>query len=136
MKLFGPGRGWQGAISPGGDKSVSHRLVLFAILHRGRFFIENLSQCDDVKTSLAIFIQAGGHIETLPDNRLCLESPDELGGLSNSEIFCGNSGTTARLLIGILAGIPGSFRLTGDESLSRRPMRRVIEPLEKMGASF
>ncbi len=136
MKLFRPGRGWQGAISLGGDKSISHRLLLFALQHHGRFIIENISQCDDVKTSLKIFEQAGGRIETLPDKRLCLESPAEISDLRRSEIFCGNSGTTARLLCGILAGLPFSFRLTGDESLSRRPMRRVIEPLEKMGAGF
>jgi 3-phosphoshikimate 1-carboxyvinyltransferase len=123
-----------GEFTPPGDKSVCHRLILFSILARGEMLVSGLSDCDDVNTSLAVFRALGGRAE------------EERGGLRifgldraidrgvEHDLDCGNSGTTMRLLTGILAGIPGEYVLDGDPQLRRRPMERVAEPLRQMGA--
>lgn len=135
MTFVAPGHGYCGAIEFGGDKSLSHRLVLFSLLNSGTFCLENLSACDDVATSLEIFRRAGGHEKRLADGKIELSGPARLND-AEAEFFCGNSGTSARLLCGILAGQPYEFRLSGDESLQKRPMARIIKPLSEMGATF
>lgn len=135
MSFFHPGKGFKGKITLGGDKSISHRLVLLSLCHRGTFLLKNLSVCDDVKTSLKIVEQLGCRIETVSETSVKIqgiarETPDNAGKTS---LYCGNSGTTARLLAGILASCRGDFTLTGDPSLSNRPMQRIIEPLSLMG---
>lgn len=135
MTFVAPGHGFCGEIEFGGDKSLSHRLVLFSLLNSGTFGLENLSACDDVATSLEIFRRAGGHEKSLADGKIELSGPARLND-AEAEFFCGNSGTSARLLCGILAGQPYEFRLSGDESLQKRPMARIIKPLSEMGATF
>jgi 3-phosphoshikimate 1-carboxyvinyltransferase len=134
MTFIPAGRAFQGSFSLGGDKSISHRLVLLSIINQGSFIIENLSQCRDVQTSLKIFRQLGGKVRELSENCLELSGPGRCH--AGQTLDCENSGTTARLLCGILAGMPGWFKLTGDDSLQKRPMQRVCEPLSKMGAEF
>ncbi len=134
MTFIPAGRAFQGTFRFGGDKSLSHRLVLLSILNRGSFKVENLSRCNDVRTSLKILRQLGGQVQELADDIFELSGP--AGNYCNSILDCENSGTTARLLCGILAGMPGEFRLNGDESLQKRPMRRISLPLSKMGAEF
>ena len=121
-----------GSVSPPGDKSISHRLALMSLLAEGECQMENLSTGADVASSLAA-------VSTLTFGFL---PPAELSHIrcargdlvSRAEIDCGNSGTTIRLLMGILAGRPGEFTLNGDESLQKRPMERVAAPLRMMGA--
>ncbi len=121
----------QGSFAPPGDKSISHRLGLFALLAEGDCSVENFSPCDDCASTLAVVHQLGAGV-TRQDNLLNLTGAG--GRLRSGEVDCGNSGTTMRLLMGILAGRPGEFMLKGDESLSRRPMQRVADPLNVMGA--
>ena len=135
MTFIAPAKCLSGKISLSGDKSVSHRLVLYSLLHSGSFEIHNLSTCEDVKTSLKVFSQAGGRIENISENRIRLFSP-EAKEIPEQHFFCGNSGTTARLLAGILSGKHGNYSFSGDESLSQRPMRRIFTPLTMMGAEF
>ncbi len=115
-----------------GDKSISHRLLLLSLLTDKKLIISNLPESKDVNTSLSIIKQLGVKIER-NGNRISLS-----GGLTdrkfNEEIVldCGNSGTTARLLCGILCNFKGKFKLIGDESLSKRPMDRVVKPLRDL----
>lgn len=124
-----------GRFTPPGDKSVSHRVVLSALISEGAVKISGLSTCDDVASSLKIYRQLGGEVETKA-GRIFLKG---LGGRLNSPsapLDCGNSGTTARLLTGILAPLKGVFTLDGDFQLRKRPMERVAQPLRMMGAKI
>lgn len=126
----------RGEFSPPGDTSISHRLVLISLLAEGEMNVSGLSDSEDVKTSLAAFRALGGDAQG-GGSRWTLTG---LGGKlkidpsKTAEIDCRNSGTTIRLLSGILAGLPGSYLLDGDEQLRRRPMERVADPLRQMGA--
>jgi 3-phosphoshikimate 1-carboxyvinyltransferase len=122
----------KGRFFPPGDKSISHRLALMAVLADGACRVENLAPGKDVASSLAAAEKLGVGVEAR-DEGVRLTGA---GGRVNSpvDIDCGNSGTTMRLIMGVLAGLEGEFRLTGDESLSRRPMERVAAPLRRMGA--
>lgn len=118
-----------------GDKSISHRLVLISVLLRYEICLSNLSRCEDVKTSLKAVQKLGvkvreiGEFTYLDGSEVKEHSTDS----EPIELYCGNSGTTARLLCGILACLKGNYILTGDESLSKRPMERVAQPLRRMG---
>jgi 3-phosphoshikimate 1-carboxyvinyltransferase len=119
----------QGSFYPPGDKSISHRFILLALLAEGQCAVSHLSACDDVRASLAIYQALGGSME---DNRITgLGGRIHPGPLS---LDCGNSGTSMRLLCGVLAGLRGDFILDGDAQLRRRPMARVAIPLKLMGA--
>jgi 3-phosphoshikimate 1-carboxyvinyltransferase len=120
-----------GSFAPPGDKSISHRLGLFALLAEGACTVENFSPCQDCASTLAVVKQLGAGV-VRQGNRVGLAGAADK--LESGEVDCGNSGTTMRLLMGILAGRPGEFRLIGDESLSRRPMQRVADPLNAMAA--
>lgn len=122
----------KGSMSPPGDKSVSHRVLLMAVLARGDCRVTNLSDGADVRSSLEAVRSFGS--ETYWDGPvLRLRGLD--GRVNESvQVDCGNSGTTIRLLMGILVGRPGTFILDGDESLRKRPMARVADPLRRMGA--
>ncbi|MDR1036138.1 MAG: 3-phosphoshikimate 1-carboxyvinyltransferase [Deltaproteobacteria bacterium] len=127
----------RGRFTPPGDKSVSHRLVLLALLAKGDMLVRGLSDCDDVASSLRCFRALGGKAAEEQDGiritGLARAWP-AMPGSGEIDLDCGNSGTTMRLLTGILAGAPGRYVLTGDAQLSRRPMERVAEPLRLMGA--
>ena len=118
-----------------GDKSISHRAVLMNALAEGEAEVRNLGPGADVHSSIACMRQLGVDIEQRGDAfRVYGEG---LAGLRHSRppLDCGNSGTTTRLLSGVLAGQPFTSMLVGDQSLSRRPMVRVAKPLRLMGAS-
>lgn len=120
-----------------GDKSIAHRALLFASLASGVTEISGLPDGEDVGSSASCVEALGARVEREGDRArvtgLGLRWPrrDEV-----VELDCGNSGTTMRLLCGLLAGQPQTTRLTGDASLSRRPMGRVIDPLAEMGADL
>jgi 3-phosphoshikimate 1-carboxyvinyltransferase len=115
-----------------GDKSISHRAAIIAALATGASRLRHFSTSQDCAATLSCLRQLGVVIEQDgPDVRV--ESPGVLRPPSRT-LDCGNSGSTMRLLAGVLAGQTFSATLTGDESLRSRPMRRVIEPLELMGA--
>ena len=119
-----------------GDKSISHRALICAALAGGRSRIRNILPSADVHSTAGVLRALGVAIPPLGDD--VRVDGRGLGGLHEpaSDLDCGNSGTTARLLTGVLSGHAFSSRLVGDESLSRRPMARVAKPLAAMGATF
>ena len=127
--------GLKGEITIPADKSISHRAVMFTSLANGKSIIKNFSDGQDPKSTLNIFKQLGINCQFTDNQTLqvisngTLKKPDK-------ELYCGNSGTTMRLISGILAGQNFNSILTGDESLSSRPMKRIIEPLTLMGAEI
>jgi len=132
----------KGRLTVPGDKSLSHRAILFAALSEGVSHLTGVLDSADVRSTIRAVSSLGAQVDaaSAPDGSLnvTVTGWGATGPQSpTTAIDCGNSGTTSRLLLGALAGYPGlTVTLTGDESLSRRPMRRVTEPLERMGAQF
>ncbi|HKK44948.1 MAG TPA: 3-phosphoshikimate 1-carboxyvinyltransferase [Balneolaceae bacterium] len=119
------------------DKSISHRSVMFAALHEGHSTIENFSKAADPHSTIGCLRKLGVPILELNSNKIEVEGVGRDGLQEPSEdLDCGNSGTTMRLLSGIIAGSGVPARLTGDESLSARTMQRIIDPLVAMGADI
>ena len=121
-----------GEITIPADKSISHRAVMFSALANGKSVIRNFSDGQDPLTTLKIFNQLRVESE-IRENEIIIKSNGILKQ-SATPLDCGNSGTTMRLISGILAGQKFNSILIGDESLSKRPMKRIIEPLTQMGA--
>ena len=126
-----------GEVAVPGDKSISHRALMFGALAVGRTEISGLLEGEDVFATAAALRAMGAAIERISDGRWQVDGVG-LGGLGEPEdvIDLGNSGTSARLLLGILATHPFTSFVTGDASLRGRPMRRVTEPLTRFGARF
>jgi 3-phosphoshikimate 1-carboxyvinyltransferase len=120
-----------------GDKSMTHRALIFSALAEGRSHLTGLLDAADTRSTAAVLRGLGVDIPAGPLDSLVLEGKG-LHGFSApvAELDCGNSGTTARLLLGALAGCPMEAVLTGDASLRRRPMRRVTRPLAEHGAVY
>lgn len=117
------------------DKSISHRAAMFAALTKGVVNIKNFSKGADCHSTLKIVQQLGCEVKFHTDMDLTINAKNALHTPS-SDLDCGNSGTTMRMMSGILAGQPFNCTLFGDVSLSKRPMKRVILPLTEMGAKF
>ena len=132
-----PGRALSGSVRVPGDKSISHRALMFGALAAGRTEISGLLTGEDVLATAAAFRAMGATIETRDDGVWVVDGVG-VGGLAEPAdvLDMGNSGTAARLILGVLAGHGMTAFLTGDASLRSRPMKRVITPLEKMGAIF
>ncbi|HST52577.1 MAG TPA: 3-phosphoshikimate 1-carboxyvinyltransferase [Pyrinomonadaceae bacterium] len=137
-----PAKRLRGRASVPGDKSISHRAGLIAALARGRTRIENFSTSADCDSTLGVLLALGVHVERAnrrDGSLLVVEGAGADEGAArlrtpSGALDCGNSGTTMRLVAGVLAAQEFASVLAGDESLSRRPMRRIAEPLELMGA--
>lgn len=131
----GPGRALRGTLDIPGDKSISHRAVMLAALADGVSRIDGFLEGEDTRATAAIFAQMGVRIET-PSPATRIVHGVGVDGLKapTGALDCGNSGTGMRLLAGLLAGQGFDSLLTGDASLGKRPMRRVTEPLARMGA--
>lgn len=127
--------GLKGSITIPADKSISHRAVMFASLAKGKSVIKNFSKGQDPRSSLEICKALGVDAQFLDETTLIVNSTGVLKAPSQP-LDCGNSGTTMRLMSGILAGQGFNSVLTGDQSLSKRPMKRVIQPLSLMGAKI
>jgi len=123
----------RGVVRPPGDKSISHRALLFGALARGTSEVTGILAGEDVKSTARVLRQLGADISPVREGAVVRVKASHVTR-PTSQLYCGNSGTTARLLMGILAGQRFPARLTGDASLRRRPMRRVTEPLRAMGA--
>lgn len=123
----------EGRISLPGDKSISHRAALIAGLSSGSSEISNFSTAQDCASTLACLGQLGVSVELGTDGVLRFGGGEQLTA-PKEQLDCGNSGSTMRILAGVLAGQNFTAELVGDQSLSSRPMRRIIEPLELMGA--
>ena len=127
--------GLKGEITIPADKSISHRAVMFSSIAKGNCIIKNFSSGADCHSTLNIFKQLGTNIEFIDDKTLTVKS-DGILKQSHTPLDAGNSGTTTRLISGILAGQNFDSVIIGDESLSKRPMKRIIEPLTLMGANI
>ncbi|MGY0798674.1 3-phosphoshikimate 1-carboxyvinyltransferase [Lysobacter sp. A286] len=130
-----PGHPLRGSVRVPGDKSISHRAVILGALADGETLIEGFLQGEDTRATARILGQLGVRIEN-PEAGSCLVHGVGLHGLhaSAEPLDCGNAGTGMRLLAGLLAGQAFDSVLVGDAALSRRPMRRVTDPLAAMGA--
>lgn len=121
----------RGVVRPPGDKSISHRVLMLAALARGTSEVRGLLTGEDVKSSARVLRQLGVYIAPIREGVVTIKGSRLTPHAAR--LHCGNSGTTARLMLGILAGQRFDATLTGDASLRRRPMRRVTEPLKQMG---
>lgn len=132
-----PARGLSGTVAVPGDKSVSHRALMFGALAAGETRISGLLEGEDVLATAAALRALGARVERTGEGAWRVQGRG-IGGLAEpAEVLdMGNSGTAARLLLGILAVHPLTALMTGDASLRTRPMGRVIAPLERIGACF
>ena len=126
----------KGELKLPGDKSISHRSVFFSSLAEGKSKITNLLESADIKSSINCFAQLGAEIEKAGNDYIV--NGKGFGNFiePNGNLDSGNSGTTARLISGILAAQKFNSILVGDESLSKRPMKRIADPLKLMGANI
>ena len=129
-----PANSLSGTINLPGDKSISHRAILIASIAEGVSRIKNLSTGEDCSSTIRCMRQLGVEIEQ--DGTSAVVHGVGRSGFRKPDapLDCGNSGTTMRLLAGVMAGQNFESILTGDASLRKRPMKRIIEPLSKMGA--
>ena len=124
-----------GTIEIPADKSITHRAFMFSALTKGKMKISNYSIGADCLSTLEIIKKLGCKVDFLNDKEIIIDSTDALKA-PNVPLDCGNSGTTTRLLMGLFASQNFNTELFGDTSLSKRPMKRVITPLELMGAKI
>lgn len=133
--IASPGRALRGEVGVPGDKSVSHRAIMFASLADGVSRIDGFLEGEDARATEAIFRRLGARIDTPAAGGRVVHGVG-IDGLraADGPLDCGNAGTAMRLLAGLLAGQAFDSTLVGDASLSKRPMRRVTVPLSRMGA--
>lgn len=138
LKEVHPVKSFTGAIEPPPDKSISHRSAMFAALSDEKSIIRNYSQAADPQSTLHCLRQLGVHITTEKEDNIVIITGVGRDGFNIpvEPLDCGNSGTTMRLLAGILAGAGIPCMLTGDSSLSSRTMKRIIDPLTSMGCKI
>ena len=115
-----------------GDKSITHRAVMFNAAARGEAIVTNALMGEDCLSTVSCMRALGADVRT-EDNKICVRGTLKFKA---ADLYCGNSGTTMRLLMGLIAGRSVHARLTGDPSLSRRPMERVAAPLRLLGADI
>ncbi|HLJ76070.1 MAG TPA: hypothetical protein VKT75_01585, partial [Acidobacteriaceae bacterium] len=134
-RLIAPARNIEGSLRLPGDKSISHRYALLGGLAEGTTSVTNFSTGADCASSLACVETLGARVTR---NGSSIEITGTGGHFrpSDTPLDCGNSGSTMRMLAGLLSAQQGTFTLIGDASLSRRPMERVRKPLMQMGAQI
>ena len=128
--------GLAGAPSLPGDKSIAHRAAILAALGSGISVVANYPDSADPQSTVAVLRQLGVPIDKQDDGLLIEGVGFEGLKMPKDALYCGNSGTTMRLMAGVLAGCPFESTLAGDASLSQRPMQRIAEPLRQMGAQI
>jgi 3-phosphoshikimate 1-carboxyvinyltransferase len=128
-----PAASLDGHFAVPGDKSISHRALLLGAISDGETVVRGWGRSADTESTLAAVRALGVQVDEDADDELRVHGVG-LRGLRTAEIDCGNAGTLARLIVGLLAFQDGTFTLTGDASLSSRPMERIAEPLRRMGA--
>ncbi|MDP8298881.1 MAG: 3-phosphoshikimate 1-carboxyvinyltransferase [Candidatus Tantalella remota] len=135
-KRIKPIDSFKGEIAVPGDKSISHRAVFIGSISSGVTEAQNFLEAEDCLSTVSAFRNMGIEI-AIRDKKIFIKGQG-LKGLKkpSSKLYIGNSGTTMRILPGILAGQDFSVTLTGDQSLSKRPMQRIIDPLKKMGVDI
>ncbi|MDR3747358.1 MAG: 3-phosphoshikimate 1-carboxyvinyltransferase [Acidobacteriota bacterium] len=131
-----PARNVLGSLRVPGDKSISHRYAMLATLAEGPSRLHNFSLGADCASTLGCVQALGAKVERDEQGRLTIEGLGPRLKAPAVPLDCGNSGSTMRMLAGIVAGQSFASEMLGDESLSRRPMKRIIEPLTQMGAEI
>ena len=126
--------GLRGEIRPPGDKSISHRALIFSSLATGRSELSGLLESEDTLSTLKACEQLGAGIHRSSGKIYIDGTGGDLQAPSSGTLYLGNSGTAMRLLAGVLSGQGFDSSLSGDDSLNSRPMRRIVEPLRQMGA--
>src|SRR5262249_34445950 len=121
-----------GHVAVPGDKSISHRAVLIGAVAEGDTHVRGFGRGGDTQASVDAVRALGVEVEDLAEDELVVHG----GVLSSAPVDCANAGPLMRLLTGLVAGRDGRFELTGDDSLSSRPMERIAEPLRRMGAQI
>ncbi len=134
--LIKPARNSLGSLRVPGDKSISHRYAMLAALAPGRSRFDNFAPGADCASTRGCVRALGCNVERDEKGTVVIDGLGTQLRVPAAPLDCGNSGSTMRMLSGILAAQPFSSELIGDESLSRRPMKRVIEPLTQMGADI
>ncbi|EOA3415298.1 3-phosphoshikimate 1-carboxyvinyltransferase [Enterococcus hirae] len=136
MKLLTAKNGINGELVIPADKSISHRSIMFGAISKGTTIVNNFLKAEDCLSTIAVFKQLGVRI-TEKNEQIMIEGKGFEGLTApSSRLDAGNSGTTMRLVLGILAGCPFTSDIAGDASLNRRPMERVMKPLREMGADL
>jgi 3-phosphoshikimate 1-carboxyvinyltransferase len=133
-RIIRPARNILGSLRLPGDKSISHRYAMLSAFAQGTSRFTNFSTGADCASTLACMEALGAQIRKLEDGSVEVIGVGGHVTPSSQPLDCGNSGSTMRMISGLLAPQEGSFTLTGDASLSRRPMERIRKPLEQMGA--
>lgn len=128
-------RSFNGETSVPGDKSISHRALLISALSEGTSRIRGLSNGGDVRATATLISQLGAHVTQDGEHIIVQGGRDRLGPPEDT-LDVGNSGTLIRLAAGLVAGLGGRYRFTGDDSVNRRPMKRIFVPLSQMGAEI
>lgn len=131
-----PARNVLGSVAFPGDKSISHRYGMLSGLAEGRSRFRNFSTGADCRSTVECMRALGAKVDWKEDGTLEIEGTAGDLHAPASQLDCGNSGSTMRMLSGILAGFDFECELGGDASLSRRPMKRIVEPLSRMGATI
>ncbi len=134
-RIIAPARNLLGSLRLPGDKSISHRYALLGGLAEGTTHLENFSTGADPASSLACVAELGATVER-DGTSVTIHGCGGRFTPAAAPLDCGNSGSTMRMLAGLLAAQPGRFTLVGDSSLTRRPMERIRKPLESMGAKL
>src|ERR1700741_3291597 len=131
-----PARSIDGLVRIPGDKSISHRYAMLAAIAQGTSRFHNFSAAQDCASTLGCMAAMGARSSRTEDGAIEVVGIGRELRAPSSPLDCGNSGSTMRMLSGILPGQRFSSELFGDESLSRRPMARIIKPLSEMGAGI
>jgi 3-phosphoshikimate 1-carboxyvinyltransferase len=135
-RVIKPARNILGSLRLPGDKSISHRYALLSALASGTTRLANFSTGADCASSLACAAALGAKVSRLENGVIEITGTGGHLEASDAPLDCGNSGSTMRMLTGLLAAAPHTYTLIGDESLSRRPMERVRRPISQMGAEI
>ena len=136
MKLLNATHGIKGELTVPADKSISHRSIMFGAISHGKTTVTNFLKAEDCLSTISVFKQLG--VKIVEEEEQIHIYGQGVEGLQTpaERLDAGNSGTTIRLLLGILAGSQVSAEVSGDDSLNRRPMGRVMDPLREMGADL
>ncbi|MGI8770297.1 MAG: 3-phosphoshikimate 1-carboxyvinyltransferase [Acidobacteriaceae bacterium] len=135
IQTIAPARNLLGSLRLPGDKSISHRYALLASFAEGTTHLENFSAGADCASSLACVAALGAKVERTGD-AVTITGCSGIFNSAEVALDCGNSGSTMRMLSGLLAAQPNVYTLVGDDSLTRRPMERIRTPLSAMGAQI
>src|SRR6202158_6314502 len=135
-QLVRPARNFQGSVTLPGDKSISHRYAMLAGIAEGTTRLSNFSTGADPHSSLACMQALGATVVHNPDKTISITGTAGKFQQPAAPLDCGNSGSTMRMLAGLIAPHPHTFTLIGDHSLTMRPMERIRKPLSEMGSKL